>query len=43
MQTSSGAEVLDNEILRVLRKEVKYPPTPHDDHQSIWLTFTIQK
>ena len=43
VQTSSGASKLDNEILRVLREEIKYPSTPHNDHQSIWLTFIIQK
>lgn len=40
---SSGQSKLDNEILRVLQQEIAYPPTPHNDHQSIWLTFIVQK
>ena len=43
VQTSSGKPEMDNEILRVLRNEVNYPPTPYNDPQSIWLTFTVRK
>ncbi len=40
---SSGVQALDDEILRVLKSEIKYPPVPSKNKQSLWLTFNIKK
>lgn len=40
---SSQNATVDNEILRVLRNEVKYPPIPNKSDQSLWLTFNVRK
>ncbi len=40
---SSGVVALDDEILRVLKTQIKYPPVPSKNKQSLWLTFNIKK
>lgn len=40
---SSQNTVVDNEILRVLRNDVQYPPIPNKSDQSLWLTFNVKK
>lgn len=40
---SSQQKVIDDEILRVLTKEVQYAPLPQKREESMWLTFNITK
>lgn len=43
VQKSSGNKQFDDAVIAVLKNNVTYPPTPNQDQQSIWLTFTIRK
>ena len=40
---SSEIQALDDEVLRVLKTKINYPPVPSKNKQSLWLTFNIKK